>query len=392
MKKRNWIGMLCMLAFSLTACGGAKESVSVSETAQAESSTVLESEEKLEESAEEGLTSEESEEKALQPDAAGELEERGIPVLMGEHVPFAMHPITYTDENPDGGYYYECESEDGYATWIHCASVSMREDLEEDLESYLADMAVGLAFDTANDLTVQENATYSDRLGIPVYLVQFKTGGNEDTRVWKVFAAEANGYVYLSAFHVWADAFEEMDAAIDAVFSDLSLSQEKTTADWWKQTMGVGKEAKEYTLEELRNLAAENGDLCAAVSLGYDSDIAAFLKEADGSNYPFLFEIPEEQYVGESDGVAEIFCIIPTNPNASLTVNEWKLDEADSSYGEAGQTFYRRESGEPILLLGNPSNVFPSIQVVIEDPSGAVLDWNPSVWMQEELPVFYLDL
>ena len=133
------------------------------------------------------------------------------------------------------------------------------------------------------------------------------------------------------------------------------------------------------TIEDLRLLAASNGDLCAAVFLGCGTDIATFLAEADLSDYPFLWEIPEQNYVEQPDGGNEIYCIIPTDQSASLAVNEWIMDESNGFYGEPGQVLYRSEAGGPILLCANPSDVIPGTQVTIVDSAGEVLDWNPSL-------------
>ena len=37
--------------------------------------------------------------------------------------------------------------------------------------------------------------------------------------------------------------------------------------------------------------------------MGYGTDIATFLAEADLSDYPFLWEIPEQNYVEQPDGM-----------------------------------------------------------------------------------------
>lgn len=133
------------------------------------------------------------------------------------------------------------------------------------------------------------------------------------------------------------------------------------------------------TIDDLRLLAATNGDLCAAAFLGYGTDIASFLEETDPSDYPFLWEIPKENYVAQPDGGNEIYCIIPTDMSSSLAVNEWIMDESNGFYGEPGQVLYRSEEGEPILLCVNPSDVVPGTQVTIVDSSGEVLEWNPSI-------------
>lgn len=134
-----------------------------------------------------------------------------------------------------------------------------------------------------------------------------------------------------------------------------------------------------WTVEELRALSTKQGDLCAAAFLGYGTDIASFLSETDLTAYPFLSEIPEENYIENPNGGTEIYCIIPADPLSTLSVNEWIVNESNGFCGETGQVFYRVESGEPILLRTNPSDAVPGTQVVIVDNSGQGLIWNPSL-------------
>ena len=57
---------------------------------------------------------------------------------------------------------------------------------------------------------------------------------------------------------------------------------------------------------------------------------------------PFLLQIPEQKILG-TDG--HLFCIVPTDENATVSVN-WSLwDEATETYGEA-TVLYRSEKGD----------------------------------------------
>lgn len=166
------------------------------------------------------------------------------------------------------------------------------------------------------------------------------------------------------------------------------IEKEKTeaepTEDWWETDKGIGMDgAGVWTLQEARSLAEANGDLCAAVFLGYGAEIASFLEEEDLTDYPFVMEIPKENYVELSEEGTEIYGIIPTDPSASVAVNEWIMDETNGFYGETGQVLYRSESGEPILLRANPSDAVASTQVVIVNSAGEILDFNPSLSLND---------
>ena len=132
------------------------------------------------------------------------------------------------------------------------------------------------------------------------------------------------------------------------------------------------------TLEQLRQAAAEKGDICAAAFLGYadTADFAAYIAQLEETKtYPFLTEIPQEQIILHPNGGTELYCIVPTDPKASLSVNDWVYGE--DFVGKAGEVLYRSESGEPILLRGNLSDVMPDLDVEIVDSAGEALSYQP---------------
>lgn len=147
-----------------------------------------------------------------------------IPVLTYGRLPFDdMEELVAEDHHPDGGYYYEDMIVDGTASVISCAYTSMREELGVDLEDYITDCAESLPVYETTDVYTEKNEVYSENLGYPVYIVQFTTGGNEDTRFWTIYGTEANGYIYLYAFDIWADAEEEHERVWE-VFDRLMFS------------------------------------------------------------------------------------------------------------------------------------------------------------------------
>lgn len=90
---------------------------------------------------------------------------------------------------------------------------------------------------------------------------------------------------------------------------------------------------------------------------------------------PFLLQIPEQSIVG-TDGY--LFCIVPADENATVSVN-WSLwDEATETYGEE-TVLYRSEKGDPILLMTPNTGWCMETEVIITDSSGNVTIWYPFI-------------
>jgi len=90
---------------------------------------------------------------------------------------------------------------------------------------------------------------------------------------------------------------------------------------------------------------------------------------------PFLLQIPEQSIVG-TDG--HLFCIVPADENATVSVN-WSLwDEATETYGEE-TVLYRSEKGDPILLMTTNTGWCMETEVIITDSSGNVTIWYPFI-------------
>ncbi len=350
-------GILCM-----TGCGNAGGVSPSTESSGQEEATKTTQEAEVQESTGVAIEDETQENTA---------EMRNPAVLAGGGLPFTNMTVVQSINHPDASYYYEDMTEDGFVSVINCSYAGTREDGESP-EDYALRAATSQSFYEAENVIVEKNDAYSENIGHPVYVVKFSTGQAEDTCYWNVFVTEANGYTYVYAVYVWADAYDGMEEIIQDLFGRLLLIETEPLGQSAVSVEGL-------TIDDIRNIAAEKGDICAAMFLGYATDIDTYLAEIDLSDYPFLAEIPRENYVEEPDGGMEIYCIIPTDPTASVAVNEWIMDEDNGYYGETGQVLYRSESGEPILLHANPSDAMPGTQVVIVDNNGQVLDWNPSL-------------
>ena len=295
-------------------------------------------------------------------------EKKNIPVLIGGGLPFTGMKNVALTNNSDGSYYYEDITEDGLTTVINCSFPSTKLS-DEYMEDYVLRALLSKAGYNVQDISVNKNDTYSSKLGCPVYIVKCTSGRNENKRYWTAYVAEAYGYTYLYAFNVCGNAAEGTDEIINSIFSRLEFFK----ADDSTEHNGA------WTLDDVRAEAKSKGFICSAVALGYGIDIQSFIAQTDLTDYPFIVNIPKERYVETADSGDEIYCIIPTDTTSSVAVNEWLMNENNGYYGESGNILYKSESGEPILLRANISDVVPDKQVVIVNSSGEVLDWNPAL-------------
>ena len=92
-------------------------------------------------------------------------------------------------------------------------------------------------------------------------------------------------------------------------------------------------------------------------------------------NYPFMSEIKRDQFV-ETEG-GELYCIVPLDPNAEVTVYEWIIDEYNDYMGEIGDVLYHEKSGTPIIIKGNVSDIMPNMMVEIIDSNNRKIEYVP---------------
>ncbi|MGN0689297.1 MAG: hypothetical protein ACI4KH_02630 [Oscillospiraceae bacterium] len=97
------------------------------------------------------------------------------------------------------------------------------------------------------------------------------------------------------------------------------------------------------------------------------------------SRYPLISLIPKERWV-ETDG-GEVYCIIPKDKNATVTVNELVFDDTSETFYRIDKVLYSSEKGEPILIRGNISDIFSNIQVVVTD-SGNSVTYSPCLSLE----------
>lgn len=88
---------------------------------------------------------------------------------------------------------------------------------------------------------------------------------------------------------------------------------------------------------------------------------------------PFLLSIPDENIIGDRTG--ELYCIIPADKNASVTVTYAGLNEAGEDVSE---TLYQSAEGEPIMVFCN-TGWTPEMQIKIEEATGDSFVWIPAL-------------
>ena len=145
-------------------------------------------------------------------------------------------------------------------------------------------------------------------------------------------------------------------------------------------------EKSDAALVSLRQALVETPQLFAVAYLGYaeiidqnkQAEPFAIIKENAYwlcEDLPFLMEIPQDRIVGET---GELYCIVPKDENATVTVNKGIRDD-DGGQLLYENVIYRSESGDPILLFCNSGGWEPDTQVVITDSNGTVTAWYPQL-------------
>ena len=95
--------------------------------------------------------------------------------------------------------------------------------------------------------------------------------------------------------------------------------------------------------------------------------------------YDYLREIPESNFVS-TDG-AEVYCIIPADPDAAVTITTW--DETETA-GEPGAELYHSDKGEPVIVKGNASDIMPNFAVTVTDSYGNKLNqYHPRISLKD---------
>lgn len=113
---------------------------------------------------------------------------------------------------------------------------------------------------------------------------------------------------------------------------------------------------------------------------GFEAGFPAWTREENEAmllEYPFIAEIDAEHIIG---GAGHLYCIVPVDENASVSINRMEWNENTYAF-EVTEVLYRSETGEPVLLFANLDGVAyeADTQVLITDSSGNTCEWWPSL-------------
>ena len=133
------------------------------------------------------------------------------------------------------------------------------------------------------------------------------------------------------------------------------------------------------SLAIFRQAMVETPQLFAAAFFGYvpqDADPFAVMQNAAPQlceDLPFLLAIDQDHILGAE---GQLFCIIPADDNATVSVNRRPWNAETESYEEP-EVLYRSESGSPILVMCPNADWIPDTEVIITDSSGTFTIWSP---------------
>lgn len=140
--------------------------------------------------------------------------------------------------------------------------------------------------------------------------------------------------------------------------------------------------AEEDTLTLLRQEIADSGSLLGVAYLGVmadaDSDITAWLADSGWiQTFPFLAELTAQQTVTRPGN--EVYCIVPADEKAGLTVRAYDLlDDASP----AGDVLYESDGGAPVCLRGNVSDIMPNMEVTVSGAGGETV-YRPALSLMD---------
>ena len=149
------------------------------------------------------------------------------------------------------------------------------------------------------------------------------------------------------------------------------------------EQMESSSRAEDPSLARLREQTKTTGNLMAVAFLGtlseggqeaYDELVAPLLESS-----PFLADLDWEKAAIASG--MEVYCVVGRDPDCRITVTEWSIDE--NGEGKAGEKLYDSDNGEPVLLMGNVSDIMPNLMVTVTTTDGEELTYAPCISLKD---------
>ena len=139
----------------------------------------------------------------------------------------------------------------------------------------------------------------------------------------------------------------------------------------------------------LQQAMIDTTDMAAVAYLGwfeeyydlYDyAQIEEYIAETGvAEDHPFIAKTDADHFVPHIGG--ELFCIVPADENATITIYDYIFDEEDYT-ADFGDVLYQSDDGMPVIVMGNESEYVPNFIVEITDSYGNELSYIP--WLSVE--------
>ena len=130
-------------------------------------------------------------------------------------------------------------------------------------------------------------------------------------------------------------------------------------------------------LASLRQEAAQAESLCSFSYLGYQYDL--YSPAFDIAPLLTSFPCTEQSVLVDATG-EDVFAIVPTNENASVTVE--RLEMNDNGELVPSEILYEGD-GTPFLLRCNVSDIFPNTLVTVTGTDGNTLSASPFISLRD---------
>ena len=180
---------------------------------------------------------------------------------------------------------------------------------------------------------------------------------------------------------------ESTESAVDAVPSGTETTEPAAETEEAELTEEDPAPAEEDpSLTRLREEIDTAGCLLGVAYLGglseggqqaYDELIREHYLEA----YPFLGGLDWEKAAVNSG--MEVYAVVPRDIGSHVAVSTWVCDETNDFQGEPGELLYESRSGEPVILMGNVSDIMPNLLVAVTTPDGKTLSYSPSLSLRD---------
>lgn len=134
----------------------------------------------------------------------------------------------------------------------------------------------------------------------------------------------------------------------------------------------------------LQQAMIDTTDMAAVAYLGWFEDyydlydyaqIEQYIADTGvAEDHPFIAKIDADHFVPHIGG--ELFCIVPADENATITIYDYIFDEEDYT-AAFGDVLYQSDDGMPVIVMGNESEYVPNFIVEITDSYGNELSYIP---------------